>query len=308
MNASVTNLNPAVSKTADQARNDNGAASPAVELAKRRRSRNATVAIARAAVIVSAIGLAVVVPLGWGQWMAGMTDQATDDAYLRADITPISTEVSGRVKELLVSDFQRVKAGTALARIDDREYAAQIARASAMVDGAKATIRNVESQIRLQEKVIAQAEAAAGAVAADRERAASEHLRQKNAARDGWSTAQKLEVATADMKRFEAQLTEKQTDVAAQRQKTDVLLTQKEQAQAELSGQQASLDLARINLDRTTIVSPVDGVVSASSKSTCARRISSIPHLIRRHVSNRLVSNRPERRRPAFPATSQCAA
>jgi membrane fusion protein (multidrug efflux system) len=262
MNVLITNLR----KLDAKADVKGPAAAPLPERTpQKRKARNATASIARAAVIVAAIGLAIVVPLGWGQWLAGMTDQATDDAYLHADITPISTEVSGQVQEVLVADFQRVKAGDVLARIDDRDYSAQMARAAAMVEAARATIRNVDSQIKLQEKVIAQSEAAAGAVEADRDRAASEQTRQQGAARDGWSTAQKLEVATADMRRFEAQLIEKRTEVDAQRQQTEVLRSQREQAEAELSSQQASLDLARINLERTTIVSPIDGVVGTSN-------------------------------------------
>ncbi|MDB5526656.1 MAG: multidrug resistance protein [Rhizobium sp.] len=263
MNVQITNL-----KLPDLP--DAREVSPAASVAganpqKRRKARNATAGIMRATVIVAAIGLAVVVPLGWGQWLAGMTDQATDDAYLRADSTPISTEVSGRVKAVLVADFQRVKAGDILARIDDRDYAAQVARASAMVDAARATIRNADSQIRLQEKVIAQVEAAVSAVEADRDKVNSEYARQQRGAREKWSSVQALEAATADVKRLEAQTLEKRTEVDAQRQRTDVLRTQKQQAEAELASQQAALDIARVNLDRTTIVSPINGFVSASN-------------------------------------------
>src|SRR5690606_10024560 len=47
--------------------------------------RRTYLSLARASVIVAGIGLAIVIPLGWGSWVAGMTNQTTDNAYLRAD-------------------------------------------------------------------------------------------------------------------------------------------------------------------------------------------------------------------------------
>src|SRR5262249_36463674 len=50
---------------------------------------------------------------GWNRWV-GSGSQKTDDAILRADITPLSTRVSGTVVQVAVADYQRVKAGDLL--------------------------------------------------------------------------------------------------------------------------------------------------------------------------------------------------
>jgi membrane fusion protein (multidrug efflux system) len=226
--------------------------------------RRGAVALIRVAVILVAICCAVVVPMGWGEWVASRTDQRTDDAYLKADTSPISSQVSGQVKAVLVGDFQPVRAGDELVQIDDSDYAAQLARAQAAIGSAEATIRNADSQIVLQQKIIAQSEAVVGEVVADRDRAKSEYDRQQAASSEGWTTAQKRENAVADLRRFEAQLVEKQADVDAQRHRIDVLQTQKQQAEADLASRKADLDIARINLARTHIMSPVDGIASAS--------------------------------------------
>ncbi|KAB2661634.1 biotin/lipoyl-binding protein [Brucella tritici] len=94
--------------------------------------RRAYLSLARASVIVAGTGLAIVIPLGWGSWVAGMTNQTTDNAYLRADTTPVSAEVSGRILRLLVEDYQHVKIGQLLMQIDPTQYQAQ------EVDQAKA--------------------------------------------------------------------------------------------------------------------------------------------------------------------------
>lgn len=52
-----------------------------------RRCRRTYLSLARASVIVPGIGLAIVIPLGWGSWVVGMTNQTTDNACLRSDTT-----------------------------------------------------------------------------------------------------------------------------------------------------------------------------------------------------------------------------
>ena len=241
-----------------------GASQNAEPRPQRKKPRRALINLVRAAVIVGGIGLAVVIPLGWGSWIAGFTNQTTDNAYLRADTTPISAQVDGRVRRLLVGDYQHVKAGDVLVEIDDAEYLARVAQALAGVAAAEATLRNLDSRLELQRRVIAQSEAGVAAVIADQDRAVSERSRQEALARDGWSSRQRLELAVADTKRFDAQLAEKQAEVAAARQQLDVLHTQAGQADAELGNAHAALDLAQIELSYTRIKAPVDGVVSAS--------------------------------------------
>lgn len=221
---------------------------PETPKATRKSRRRVYLSLARASVIVAGIGLAIVIPLGWGSWVAGMTSQTTDNAYLRADTTPVSAEVGGRVVHLLVEDYQHVKVGQLLMEIDPTQYQAKVDQAKASVTAAQAAIRNAQSNITLQQRVIEQAEAGLAALNADRERIVSEGQRQTSLTKNGWSTAQKLEAAIADVKRIEAQIAEKQAEIGAERQKLDVLATQSDQAQAELSSQRAALRLAQIDL------------------------------------------------------------
>ncbi len=233
-------------------------------LEKKPRKR-AWLTLARASVIVAGIGLAVVVPLGWGSWVAGMTNQSTNNAYLRADTTPVSAEIEGRVTRLLVADFQTVKKGDPLMQIDPTEYEVEVRQAETGVLAAEARIRNIESQTALQRRVISHAGAGLAALEADRERLAAENRRQATLKENGWSSDQKLEAVIADMKRIEAQLVEKQAEIDTERERVNVLRTQTQQAEAELRSSRAALDLARIKLDRTRILAPVDGVVGVSA-------------------------------------------
>lgn len=73
----------------------------------------------------------------------------TDNAYVRGQITVLAPQVSGYVGEVLVQDFERVAAGQALVRIDDRIYQQKVHAAQAQLDGAKAQLDNA-SQTQAQ--------------------------------------------------------------------------------------------------------------------------------------------------------------
>jgi membrane fusion protein (multidrug efflux system) len=104
---------------------------------------------------------------GWNRWVGGRTTQRTDDAYLRADITPLSTRVSGTVAQVDVTDYQRVKAGDLLVQLKDDDFKAQVAQAEAGVAAAQAALVNNAKQKELQASKIEQAQAGIQAASAE---------------------------------------------------------------------------------------------------------------------------------------------
>src|ERR1700719_1895733 len=60
--------------------------------------------------IVGLLAVAVVVTItrNWNAWEGGRVDQITNDAYVRGDLSPLSTKVPGIVSAVHVSDYQRV--------------------------------------------------------------------------------------------------------------------------------------------------------------------------------------------------------
>jgi membrane fusion protein, multidrug efflux system len=60
----------------------------------------------------------------------------TNDAYVRGDLTPLSTRVPGLVREVKVNDYQQVRKNDVLVQLDDDDYKAQAAQAAAGVEAA----------------------------------------------------------------------------------------------------------------------------------------------------------------------------
>ena len=77
--------------------------------------------------------------------------EQTDNAYVRGQTTVISPQVSGYVAAVPVRDFQNVKAGDVLVRIEDSIYSAKVAQARANVSTQMANLQNADQAQRSKE-------------------------------------------------------------------------------------------------------------------------------------------------------------
>jgi membrane fusion protein (multidrug efflux system) len=214
-------------------------------------------------IVVLAVVLIGVVAIDWNVWVSSTILQATDDAYLQADITPLAAKSPGYVRSVPVQDFQKVKAGDLLVEIVDDDYRAQLDQAQSNIETGEGAIENIEQQKFVQQALVQQAEATIEATRADLTRYHLETVRQQNLLVTKYAgTEQLVEQAVDNEKRTEATLALNQAQLAQQRQQLNVLDSQEKQANAALKAQQAARDLAKIALRYTRITAPVDGMVS----------------------------------------------
>jgi membrane fusion protein (multidrug efflux system) len=211
--------------------------------------------------VLVALGFVALATLRWDAWVGSAIVQSTDDAYVRADLTRLSSRVAGEVLTVAVTDFQRVKAGDLLIQIDPADYEAQVALADAGVAGAQATLDNLDNQVELQYATIAQAEAQRLSAQAHEVETREEQERQQSLTQTEAGTRQKLEQAVADYARAQADVRASAALIAAQRHQLEVLSGTKKQRAADLLGAKATLAAARLKLGYTKITAPFDGVV-----------------------------------------------
>src|SRR4029077_16989652 len=105
-------------------------------------------------IFLMAAGILMTIIGNWNSWGSERAEQETDDAYVRADLTPLSTKVPGVVAKVLVDDYQTVKAGDLLVQLRDDDFRAQVAQAEAAVEAAKAGIEAHSGQKDLQDAKI----------------------------------------------------------------------------------------------------------------------------------------------------------
>ena len=89
-------------------------------------------------VLVVAALLFFVINGRWTSWFGGRAEQETDDVHVQADMTPLSTRISGTVRKMTVNDFDSVKASQVLVEIDDDEYRAIVEEAKAALEDNQA--------------------------------------------------------------------------------------------------------------------------------------------------------------------------
>jgi membrane fusion protein (multidrug efflux system) len=210
--------------------------------------------------VVAAFGFVALATLRFDAWTGNAAIQTTNDAYVRAEMTRLSSRVAGEVLTVAVSDFQRVKKGDLLVQIDPADYAAQVAQAEAGVAAAQAALDNLSNQVELQYATIAQTEAQQVSAIAQQVETQQEQVRQQSLSQTESGTRQKFEQATAAYAKAQADVQASRAVVAAQRHQMEVLAGTKKQRAADLEGARATLAAARLKLGYTKIVAPFDGV------------------------------------------------
>src|SRR5215469_978570 len=128
--------------------------------------------IVPAIILLLAAGIMILITGNWNGWVSEQVSQKTDDAYIRADLTPLSTKVAGLVATVAVSDYQPVKAGDLLVQLRDDDFLAQVEQAEAAVRSGKDALLNNQRQKELQDARIGQADD--GVRSADAEIAAAQ--------------------------------------------------------------------------------------------------------------------------------------
>src|SRR5580658_150436 len=104
-----------------------------------------------AVILLMAVAIVFLIAGNWNAWASEKAEQETDDAYTRADLTPLSTKVAGLVATVAVSDYQSVKAGELLVRLRDDDFSAQVQQAEAGVASGQNAIINNQRQKELQD-------------------------------------------------------------------------------------------------------------------------------------------------------------
>ncbi|WP_180134778.1 efflux RND transporter periplasmic adaptor subunit [Acinetobacter sp. YH12070] len=229
-------------------------------------------------IVAVLIVIALVMYLIWSIFLNHSV--STDNAYVGAETASITSMVTGQVADVLVSDTQQVKKGDVLVRIDARDAEIALAQAQAELLKAKrqykqtaANSSSLNSQIFVSDDAIHSASAQVAKAQADLNKAQDELQRRQQLAASGaiskeeLSTAQSaVNTAKASFDVAQAGLAQaKSSQKAAQSNKAanDALIQDSnENSTPDVLVAQARLQQAQLDLERTQIKAPFDGVVT----------------------------------------------
>jgi multidrug resistance efflux pump len=180
-----------------------------------------------ALIVLFAAGALLAVLSAWNlpPFAGGM--ERTDNAYVRGLTMTVAPQVSGYVVSVEIKDYEQVRAGQVLARIDDRIYTARVAAARANVSAQVAALANARAQLA---------------------RARADMARVDDLVSDGSVSMRERDQTLAALRQAEAQARQANGGQGS--------------SEAQLDAARAQLDLAQIDLEHTVIRATVNGQVS----------------------------------------------
>lgn len=204
----------------------------------------------------------------------------TDNAYVGADVAQVTPIVAGPVAEVLVSDAQHVRRGDILVRLDDTDARLRLASAEAALHQAGRRVaslfandRSLAAQIAVREADIVRAEAQVQIAQAEVEKTRIDLDRRKALAGAGSVSGDELTavqtahrnttagLAAAQAARSQAVAGRDAADGARQANAALIVGATPEE-NPDVKAARAALRQAEVDLERTVVRAPVDGVVS----------------------------------------------
>jgi len=185
----------------------------------------------------------------------------TDNAYVHGEISQISSEISGVVTKVHVTDNQFVEAGELLAELDKRDYIAHQAQASSALAMAEANIANINERIALQLVNIDEVATRITSAKSDAQFQQREWQRFSTLLSKKLTSQSSVDAQKNLMKQAGAHLSATQLQLSAAKQQLKTLATEREQLSAQRDQANAMLKLAKLNLEDTEIRAPISGVV-----------------------------------------------
>lgn len=216
------------------------------------------------AVAIAGVGILLVLR-AWNVGPFQTADISTDNAYVRGQVTVLAPQVNGYVTDVLVRDFEHVRAGQPLVQIDRRSYEAALAQAQAQLANARAQLAN-SAQAQSQNRATLQAKRATlRATQAETERAQAELQRMQTLAAQGAVALNDRDRVRATAHLAQSNTDKAQADIAITEEAIKATEVNRDALEAAVQMAQAQVRQAEIHLENTTVRAPADGQISEAS-------------------------------------------
>ena len=259
MNDSTTPSSPGTGSTSAQPDSSGPPPAPAAAPASSEPRSDRTRIIS--SIIFASIALigVLIVLYAWQLFPFTSPIESTENALVRGQTTIISPQLSGYVYEVPVQDFQFVKAGDLLVRLDDRIYRQHLDQSLAQLGIQKASLANNLQQRRSAEATIAQRKAALDNSIAQSRKSAADLRRNQALVTDGSVSKSELDVTRAADAQATAAVAEARAALDIAREDLQTVIVNRGSLEASVANAEAAIELARIDLSNTRILAPRDG-------------------------------------------------
>ncbi|UAL10184.1 HlyD family secretion protein [Caulobacter segnis] len=185
--------------------------------------------------------------------------ERTENAYVRGRTTVIAPQVSGYVAQVLVRDYEVVKAGQLLVRIDDATYVARLAQARANLAAQEAALANSRQAHAARTAGLEGQVANLGNARAQLLRAQADMRRANDLVGDGSISVRERDQTLAALRQAEAQVRQAMAGGEIARQDVRTVDVGRGGLEAQVEAARAQVRMAEIDLAHTQIVAPESG-------------------------------------------------
>lgn len=217
----------------------------------------------RDAAIIAVAGVAAMLSIlaAWRLPPFAHRIERTDNAYLRGRTTIVAPQVGGYVAAVLVDDYQQVRKGQLLVRIDDETYRARVAQAQANLAAQESALANNGQARTARAAAVAGQAAALSSAQAQLAKARADMARADDLVGDGAISIRERDQTLAALRAAEAQLRQAAAAGDIARQDLRTVEVGRDGLEAQVEAARAALRLTEIDLAHTQIVAPEDGQV-----------------------------------------------
>lgn len=173
----------------------------------------------------------------------------------------VGSQVSGQIQALYADFNSIVKRGDLLAKIDPRNFQAQVADAQASLAAAKAREQSAKADLSTMQANLVSARANLDAARVTRDNDALNYKRYQEMSHSGIIAENDYDNAKATSESSVAKYNQAAAAVEQAQAQIRAQQAQVKQAEAQVKQAEADLDDKRVSLEYTNIFSPVDGVV-----------------------------------------------
>jgi len=186
------------------------------------------------------------------------TVETTDNAYVRGQVTIMSPQLAGYVVDVPVQDYQAVRRGQLLVRLDDRIYVQKLEQARATFAAQQAALANSQQQASAEARIRA-SEAALEGAKVTMEIAEKNWQRVEPLLRGGVVTASEADKSRSSVDQARASHAQAEANLEVAKQDLQATIVSRGSLEAAVQGAQAAVHLAEIDLENTRILAPQDG-------------------------------------------------
>ncbi|MBF7689871.1 HlyD family secretion protein [Acinetobacter sp. FNA3] len=185
--------------------------------------------------------------------------QQTDNSYIKGKTTVLSSQINGYIQEVLVNDFDHVKKGQPLIKINPDRYDQQVIQAQATVDQAKNSSRNQNQTIEQRKADILAAKAKIAQADAQYQLSLQQLRRYRELQNTGAISKTEFDSTNASVKNNLALLQQAQANLDVSNEALKTAQVAQIGLDAQIKNSQAALDQAQITKNYAIITAPMDG-------------------------------------------------